>query len=263
MRNNSYKCDEAIGNLISALAFIYNRNTNNKISIHKLYKYLIDWIYYGKYNKFFESLFKPLKTKYKPIWYSGFNYDKELLKELNTLKKNMKFYSDRETFLMSMFPKNDIIKYKNNDIVIDKCCKNDNKLQHFWDIYSQLYTTETYNRIRRLKQNINVFFNIDKPFYKNSYFLQSELPILNKLNKLNKSDIPINIYSKKGCNDIIKYLKNKYPRLLVNCIDCKNGNLNNCLNKTKNTKQKNRTKRKSKRKNKTKKRGRKPRKYLD
>ena len=63
MRNNSYKCDEAIGNLISVLAFIYNKNTNNKISIHKLYKYLIDWIYYGKYNNFFESLFIILRGR--------------------------------------------------------------------------------------------------------------------------------------------------------------------------------------------------------
>ena len=44
----------ALGNLISVLAVIYNKQTKKKIKINTIYKYLIDWVYYGKNNTFFE-----------------------------------------------------------------------------------------------------------------------------------------------------------------------------------------------------------------
>ena len=61
------------------------------------------------------------------------------------------------------------------------------------------------SKIKKLKKIINIFFNIDKKYYIKSYLLNSEFKIIHKYVK--NSNIPINIYSKKGCDDITKYIK--------------------------------------------------------
>ena len=96
---NNKNCTKELANLIISLIIIYNKNNKKKINIKKMYKYLINWIYYGKYNKFILQLYEQKSNKL-PIWYSGFNYSKSLKKELNILKKKFSFNSDWETFLI-------------------------------------------------------------------------------------------------------------------------------------------------------------------
>jgi hypothetical protein len=48
----------------------------------------------------------------------------------------------------------------------------------------------------------------------------------------------MNIYSKTGCKDINNYIKKNYPNIYLNCIDCKNSNLNHCFKQKTPTKKK-------------------------
>lgn len=190
-----------------------------------MYKYLINWIYYGKYNKFILQIYEQKSNKL-PIWYSGFNYSKSLKKELNILKKKFSFNSDWETFLIFSLTKVKKTREKYYTIK-NKCSKKE--LYNFENIHSKSYTTASLNRIKKLKKIINIFFNIDKKYYKKSYLLNSEFKIIHKYAK--NSNIPINIYSKKGCDDITKYIKKNYKNLYFNCINCKNKKLNKCYMK--------------------------------
>lgn len=226
------KKKEALSNLISIIALIYSVKSQKKISVHTLYKYIIDWVYYGKYNTFFESLFVPLTNK-TPIWYSGFNYDVNLLKELNEVKHKMNGYSDWELKIIHDIKNTSYSQIENKDEWVFKKPLDDHfggpsskYIKPFYDVYSELYTKVALNRLKNLKQSINSFLNIDKQYYNKSYFLRTELPTINKFNTTN---IPLNIYSKKGCKDISNFIKKKYPNIHVNCIDCTKGNLKNCF----------------------------------
>lgn len=233
------KKKEALSNLISIIAVIYNVKQKKKISVHTLYKYIIDWVYYGKYNIFFESLFVPLTNK-TPIWYSGFNYDVNLLKELNKVKNKMNGYSDWELKIIHDIKETSYSQIENKDEWVFKKPLDEHfggpsskYIKPFYDVYSELYTKVALNRLKILKQSINSFLNIDKKHYNKSYFLQTELPTINMFNTTN---IPLNIYSKKGCKDINNFIKTKYPNIALNCFDCKNTNLNNCFKQTNKTK---------------------------
>lgn len=231
MKHYNLSKNKRLANLILTLIIINKyKNKNKNIDIKKMYKYLIHWIYYGKYNKYILNLYDSNNDKKIPFWYSGFNYDKSLKKELNLLKKQFSFKSDWETFLISS-----LYKTKQNRYIYSYIKKKYNKkhLHNFENIHSKAYTYSSLNRIKKLKENINIFFNIDKKHYKNSYLLNSEFNIISKFSNNNR--IPIHIYSKKGCNDIIKYIKKKYKNLYLKCIDCKNLKINNCYKKNNNT----------------------------
>ena len=52
MKNNIVYKDKKLADLIILFIIIYkNKNKNININIKKMYKYLINWINYGKYNK--------------------------------------------------------------------------------------------------------------------------------------------------------------------------------------------------------------------
>lgn len=229
MKNNIPPKDKKLANLIISLIIIYkNKNKNININIKKMYKYLINWIYYGKYNKYILKIYNNINNNdnKKSLWYTGFNYNKSLKKELNVLKKNFSFKSDWETFLISSLYKNKKNRKQYSDI---KNTYSKKYINNFENIHSKAYTYASLNRIKKLKENINIFFNISKKHYKNSYLLNSEFKIISKYSIDN--NIPIYIYSKKGCNNITKYIKKKYKHLYFNCIDCKNKKINNCYKK--------------------------------
>lgn len=228
MKNNIVYKDKKLADLIILFIIIYkNKNKNKNINIKKMYKYLINWIYYGKYNKYILKIYNEINySNKKPIWYTGFNYNNSLKKELNLLKKQFSFRSDWETLLISSLYKT---KKNRHQYSIIKKYYSKKILNNFEDIHSKAYTLASLNRIKKLKENINIFFNITKKHYKNSYLLNSEFDIISKYSINNY--IPIHLYSKKGCDDITKYIKKKYKHLYFNCIDCKNKKINTCYKK--------------------------------
>jgi hypothetical protein len=80
-------CFQSITNLVSILMYIYYVNYNKKISVKKAYNIILDFVFYGKLDKSLNSMFQPLNESSIPIWYTGFNYDKKLLDELNVMIK--------------------------------------------------------------------------------------------------------------------------------------------------------------------------------
>jgi len=184
----------------------------------------VDFVFHGKMDKSLNVLFQPLNRSSIPVWYTGFNYDKNLLKELNTMIKNINAYTDWDIKIVHALKKNYTLKNKKDWVLKDmdtKCGGPSGKqVQNFYKAYSILYTKVSLEQIKKTLQKIISIINIDVSHMKESYFFNTELPTIMKYNT---SNMPLYLINKKeNCKEIEEYIQKHYPTLKYKCIDCKN-----------------------------------------
>ena len=227
-------CFQSITNLVSILMYIYYVNYNKKLSVKKAYNIILDFVFYGKLDKSLNTMFQPLNDSSIPIWYTGFNYDKKLLDELNVMIKNINGYTDWDIKIVHHLKQHYTMKNKKDWVLKemdDKCGGPSGKqVKPFYKGYSIMYTKVSLEQIKRTIQKIISIINIDVSNMKNSYFFNTELPTIIKHNV---DDFPLYLVNKKeNCKEIEKYINKHYPTLNYKCIDCKN--LTKCVKKIKN-----------------------------
>ena len=225
-------CFKSITNLVSIIMYIYHVIYNKKINVDQSYKKIVDFVFHGKIDKSFNVIFQPLNKNSIPIWYTGFNYDKKLLIELNTMIKNINGYTDWDIKIVHELKKHYTLKHKKDWVLkeMDNVCggPSGKQVKAFYKAYSIMYTKVSLDQIKKSLKKIFSIINIDISNIKDSYFFNTELPTIIKYNT---SKMPLYLINKKeNCKEIEEYINKTYPTLKYKCINCKN-NLTKCFKK--------------------------------
>jgi hypothetical protein len=210
-----------------ALTLLAIYSTKSKMSKDRILEKIIKWIYFGKSDQSLENLFLPQhKNNNIPVWYTGFNHSESIRKKLSEEVRKLHGYTDMETKLFSKISPRFLDKF-------DEKCGGLLRLNRpFWNGYSQMYTYAAMNQIKKLikqeMKNIIVFVGIEPDNMDTSYFFKEELKIIEQMNK---EKIPVYMFNtKKNCKDMVPAIKEKYPNIEFECIDCKG--LDECLLKS-------------------------------
>jgi hypothetical protein len=228
---NKDTCFKAIQHLVGILKYIYYTQYHKKITSEQAYNKVVDFVFHGKMDKSFTFLFQPLQSSSIPMWYTGFNYDKDLLKELNTMIKNVNGYTDWDINIVHQLKKHYTVKKKEWVLKdMDQKCggPSGKQVKPFYKAYSIMYTKTSLEQIKKTLQKIISIINIDVSRMNDSYFFNTELPTLMKYNTEN---MPLYLINKKqNCKEIEEYINKTYPTLTYKCINCKN--LTKCVKNT-------------------------------
>jgi hypothetical protein len=217
-------CFKALNTLVSILIYIYYMNYNKSLSIDQAYIKIVEFVFHGKMDKGFDVMFQPLNKSSIPIWYTGFNYDKKLLVELNKMIKNINGYTDWDIKIVHDLKKHYTVKKRDwvlKDSLDSKCDGPSGKqVKEFYKAYSIMYTKVSLEQIKNTIRKIISIINIDVTHMKDSYFFNTELPTIMKHNT---SNFPLYLINKnENCKEIDAYIKKTYPTLKYKCMNCKN-----------------------------------------
>ena len=232
----SLECENAKITLANKLVAVMNDLPPN-VSDHNQNKEksesILEWINTGKDNNIIKTLLTtPDSNKNFPIWWSGFyienSEDNSIVKEMKEASLIVNGYSSVDTLFT--------LKAFNEQKIFLNACKD--KPNFEWAKYYSI--TYTNLALQKNPLKIGLLVNKSNDNFINTYFLNTELPLIYNHYKTQKKLVTMYIFNKKNnCNDIIRLINNKIteinknipntPTINFKCSVCEN-TLVNCAN---------------------------------